>query len=168
MKYHPDNQEEIDKIHQVLIDTMRNGNGVAEVCDKLDIAESTFYCWVNEYPKFSEAYQLARTYCKAWWQRELHDNLNSKHWNERAWRLQVFNRFSESHCEGRRITLKKLREAKGYNDIGEAIKNAMADGEVTPDEAYKISQVIMNDANLKERTVWEDRLVELEKHQAKK
>ena len=153
MKYHPDNQEEVAKIHKVLIDTMREGHGIAEVCINLDIAESTFFNWINEHPKFSEAYKLARTFCRGWWERTLRDNVNNKNFNDRAWRLQVHNRFPATHCEGRRITLKKLREAKGYNDIGEAIKNAMADGEVTPDEALKISQGIMNDANLKERTV---------------
>ena len=37
MKYHPDDKEGIDKIHQVLIDTMKDGHGVAEVCLNLEI-----------------------------------------------------------------------------------------------------------------------------------
>ena len=168
MKYHPDNQAEVDNIHQVVIDTMRDGHGVAEVCLTLEIVEKTFYNWVNQHPNFSEAYKLARTYCRAWWERKLHDNVASKNFNERAWRLQVHNRFSEIYCEGRKVKIKKLRETKSYSEDGQAIKHAIADGEITPDEAWKIMQMLVADANLKERTELEARLVELEKCEGKR
>ncbi len=168
IKYPPDNQEAIDKIHQRVIDTMKDGHGVAQVCVNLGIAERTFYYWVNQHPKFNEVYQLARTYCRAWWELRLHDNVDNRNFNERAWTRQVHNRFSETYCEGRKVKLKKLRETKSYSEDGQAIKYAIADGELTPDEALKIMQMLVADTNLKERTELEARLVELEKCEGKR
>lgn len=44
-----------------------NGESVAEVAVKLGIGRTTFYNWVDKYPKFKEAYAQGQFICEAWW-----------------------------------------------------------------------------------------------------
>ena len=67
------------------------------------------------------------------------------------------------HCEGRKIRLEKLLASKSYTDDDQAIKEAIADGEITPDEGLQTIQTIAIGAKLKEATELEERLVEIEK-----
>lgn len=50
-----------------LPDLMAHGEAAVEVMAHFGITKPTFYQWLEKYPEFREAYDLARVKSEAWW-----------------------------------------------------------------------------------------------------
>lgn len=56
----------VDMCHE-LPRLFAKGESVAEVCAMMDIGRTTFYDWVERYPKFRRAYDVGAFLSEAWW-----------------------------------------------------------------------------------------------------
>ena len=97
---------------ETLPDMMAKGESVCSVCKKWGISRRVFYKWLDEIPEFAEAYELAKTYCQAWWEETGRQGLYDKtftdfdedgkkvktttvHINDRVWARNMCARFSD-------------------------------------------------------------------------
>ena len=71
----------------------------------LDISRSTFDRWLEANEDFREAFELADTYSQAFWEEVGFGGVGNKFFNDRAWSLQVRNRFPHSYKESRELEL---------------------------------------------------------------
>jgi len=55
------------KLANGLTEMFESGQSVAEVCLELRIGRTTFYNWVDKYPKFKRAYEEGAFISEAWW-----------------------------------------------------------------------------------------------------
>ena len=63
-KYKPEYAERLPEMFS-------EGQDVLEVCKALGIHRSCFYQWVDKYPEFKAAYELAKEASHAWWHERL-------------------------------------------------------------------------------------------------
>ncbi len=165
--YVTDDLELIQHIHQIVLDTYKRGLGPACICAELGISLSTFQSWRKKHPQFKKVCEMGVTYSVAYWDRLGTTGMQQKNFNERHYKNMTCNKHSEYFCESQRPTLQGLRACKTAHEAGTAVMLCLANGEITPDEALKISQCFTNLANLKEKTELEGRLIELEKKSRK-
>lgn len=70
-----------DDLPEKLIQAMYNGMSVERFCRQIRISKDTFYSWVKERKEFSDAFNLGRSDCEAFWEEWLVDRLESKNVN---------------------------------------------------------------------------------------
>lgn len=148
---------------KIALDILSDGYGTEEVCWRLKICEDTYYEWRNTHPDFKDATIRGRTYGIAKWNREGKTNVGNKEYNEKMYTRLTTHLYPSRWPQNRHVDLPGLADAKTYTEKGEAVIQALATGGLSPDEALKISQTVMNGATLKEKTELENRLVEVEK-----
>ena len=68
-------------------------------------ARSTFDRWLEANEDFREAWELADTHSQAFWEEIGFGGVGNKFFNDRAWSLQVRNRFPHSYKESRELEL---------------------------------------------------------------
>ena len=147
---------------EMAYDILAQGDGVAAVCAALNIAASTYARWLNEYPDFNSACSRGRMLGKAWWDKKGKKHVGDKNFNDRLYATRVAQLYWREFRTGH-VLIPKLAKAKTYTDKGNAIIEALANGEISPDNALKSAQTVMAGATLKEKTELEERLVEIEK-----
>ena len=80
-----------------LIDCMRQGMSVVEVCCELGIAEDTFYDWSDPVsPRFNEAFseaiKIGNQFYRAWWVSQGKLGLRDREFNTALWIFNAKNR----------------------------------------------------------------------------
>ena len=81
----------------------KTGKSKAQCAAHLDISRSTFDRYLETYEAFREAWELADTYAQAFWEDIGLGGVGNKFFNDRAWSLQVRNRWSHSYKENREL-----------------------------------------------------------------
>jgi hypothetical protein len=82
------------------------GRSKTQMASHLNIARSTFDAWLGQHDEFKEAWELADTHAQAFWETIGLDGIGKGHtFNDRAWSLQVRNRFAHSYKENRELEL---------------------------------------------------------------
>lgn len=51
----------------LLVEYMRDGKHMIQVCSRLEIGVTKFYEWVKEYPDFADAFQRGKAHSCNWW-----------------------------------------------------------------------------------------------------
>lgn len=69
----------------------------------LDISRSTFDRWLEANEAFRESWELADTHAQAFWEEIGFGGVGNKFFNDRAWALQVKNRFAHSYKDDRSL-----------------------------------------------------------------
>ena len=64
-----------------------------EALADLGIWEDTFYRWVKEIPKFTEAVKIGTQLSRMWWERQGRLSLRDKDFNHGLWYMNMKNRF---------------------------------------------------------------------------
>jgi transposase len=103
-----------------LVDLMREGASIEEVCYELNIGKQTLYDWVEKYPEFSDAKKRGVELSKAWWMRQGRTKLENKNFNYTGWYMNMKNRFGWSdktvnenkNTEVHKVDLDKLTDAE--------------------------------------------------------
>jgi hypothetical protein len=54
---------------QAVIDHMADGASLTSFAAEISIARSTINEWISEHPEFSEAVNIAKAKCAAWWEK---------------------------------------------------------------------------------------------------
>ena len=89
-----------------IIEMGKRGRSKAQCASALDISRSTFDRWLEANEDFREAWELADTHSQAFWENIGMAGLGKGHtFNDRAWSLQVRNRFPHSYKESRELEL---------------------------------------------------------------
>jgi DNA-binding XRE family transcriptional regulator len=78
-----------------VVDLMREGASIAEVCAELGIHKDTFYKWEKdpEKPEFTDSVKTGRVLSEAWWTRAGRENLYESKFNHGLWYMNMKNRF---------------------------------------------------------------------------
>ncbi len=150
------------EMDEIAYNILAQGDGVASVCAALNICAGTYANWLNEYSNFKSACSRGRMLGAEWWEKTGKNHLADKNFNDRLYNARVGQLYWREFKTGH-VLIPKLAKAKTYTEKGDAIIEALAKGEISPDNALKASQVVMAGATLKEKTELEARLVEIEK-----
>lgn len=77
----------------VVVEMMRDGASMAEVCAELDICFESFQSYRREYPEFAAAVSTGERLSQAWWERAGRTNLQNKEFSYTGWYMNMKNRF---------------------------------------------------------------------------
>jgi hypothetical protein len=83
----------------------KKGKSKAQCAAHLNISRSTFDRWLEANEDFRESWELSDTYAQAFWEEIGLGGVGNKFFNDRAWSLQVRNRWSHSYKENRELEL---------------------------------------------------------------
>lgn len=84
------------EVCDTIVQIMREGRFVAEVCAELGIHKDTFYQWVKKHPEFADSYKLGRVVCEAWWANQGRINLHNDKFNVKIWDRYMRTAFRDS------------------------------------------------------------------------
>jgi DNA-binding XRE family transcriptional regulator len=90
---------------ETIIALGKKGKSKTQMAAHLDISRSTFDRWLEANEDFKESWELADTHAQAFWEEIGFGGVGNKFFNDRAWSLQVRNRFAHSYKENRELEL---------------------------------------------------------------
>jgi len=76
-----------------LVELMKQGAAIEELCLEFDVCEKTLYNWFNAHPDFLQAKKRGVAFSKAWWMKNGRLNLENKEFNYTGWYMNMKNRF---------------------------------------------------------------------------
>lgn len=107
----------------VLLDLMKQGASIYELCLEFEVCEQTIYNWFKEHPEFLESKKKGLSFSRGWWERQGRTNLKDKDFNYTGWYMNMKNRFgwadkSENKNDNKNYNSKELtaEEIKRIND----------------------------------------------------
>lgn len=89
-----------------LLELMKEGASMEEICLELDICKQTLYTWFKKHPELLDAKKKGKTFSEGWWKREGRVNLQNKDFNSTLWYMNMKNRFGWSDKTETDITSK--------------------------------------------------------------
>lgn len=143
-----------------LVSLMAKGHTTPMLCKALKISRSTLYQWQEDHPDFKKAYEYGKTLREAHHDEIAIHNYENPKFNPVTW--QMMGRKYFGYSEYRAIKLPKMHKATNYQEKAQVAMEAMANGEITPNEALIISQVCANHAKTEAETELVKRLEALE------
>lgn len=93
-----------------VIELMREGASIEEVCYELDIAKQTFYNWCEKYPELMDAKKRGTDLACGWWMKQGRVNLKDRDFSSTLFYMNMKNRFkwSDKHEVDNNVTLKEF------------------------------------------------------------
>lgn len=79
---------------ETIVDLMKDGASIAEVCRELNVAKDTFYNWKKKHPKFSDAIKEGLSLSQGWWEMKGRTGLDGSV-NSTMWFMNMKNRFGK-------------------------------------------------------------------------
>lgn len=146
----------------LLIEIFDRGEDIAMFCSHIGIGRSTFYDWINTYPAFAAAYEIAREASRTRWEYMggLERGIVDNSFNTTLWSINMRNRFD--YTEHRRLKIAGMKEAKTIQEQQQVLANEIAEGRLTAPEAMQMTNVILGAVKIEEATEVKDRLSVLE------
>jgi hypothetical protein len=96
-KYSP-NQVYDPRYHPYeVIELMKDGKSITQVCAAFEITRTTFYEWKSKHPEFEKAAELAVVKSQAWWEEKLKEGAigEIKHFDAKATSFAMSARFDD-------------------------------------------------------------------------
>lgn len=91
---------------EVVEDLGRQGKSRTQIAAFLNVCRNTLSNWEEQHPDFLRAMSRAREYSMAWWEEAGQKGMFfGAMFNDRAWSLQVRNRFPDDYKESRELEL---------------------------------------------------------------
>ena len=144
-----------DKMCLEIIEMFARGKTRSHFCGTHTICAETFETWLKRHPMFAKAYQVAHERA-----RQFYDNLRQEYlvqeFEGASINWGLFNRMYNTRFnipDKRAVKVKGLGKSKDEREMLEHLMNAVAEGELTPDEAQKLGSLI--DVSLKVKGVQE-------------
>lgn len=82
-----------EEYKQKVVDFMKQGYSIAEICLELDISRTTFYNWCDENKEFLDTKKKGEDFSEGWWMKQGRENLKDKDFNYTGWYMNMKNRF---------------------------------------------------------------------------
>lgn len=82
-----------EEYNQKVIDLMKEGCSIAEICLELDICRQTFYNWCDENKEFLDTKKKGKDFSEGWWMKQGRKNLENKDFSYTGWYMNMKNRF---------------------------------------------------------------------------
>jgi len=106
-----------------LLELMKEGASIYELCLEFEVCEKTIYNWFEEYPEFLQSKKKGLAYSRGWWEKQGRINLKDKDFNYTGWYMNMKNRFgwadkTENKNENINLNSHQLtpQEIKALND----------------------------------------------------
>jgi|LauGreDrversion4_2_1035121.scaffolds.fasta_scaffold18263_6 hypothetical protein len=140
---------EAEKHIGLLYDTFIVGEAISAFCAEALISQSTFFKWKQDYPEFKEAYDIAINFAENFWNKL---PSNTADFNFNYWHINMRNRFG--------FGKPRLYFAKNADPLQmfETIKEALADQEISIQDAVQLATIAKNEADIKKGVI-EDKAV---------
>lgn len=126
-----------------LINMFQQGKTRAAFCARHNISEQGFSQWVEKYPLFADAYDVALAKAKKYYEDIAHDHLIEEHQGPKL-NTKLFGMIMRNRFEMPQNRIVKLRgmAARTSEDKLNAICEAIEAGSITPDEAQKLASLV--------------------------
>lgn len=155
------------KYCDVLIEHGKKGHSFAEFCAEVGVSEITGRSW-RKHAEFMEAYNQFIAYSKAWWNQQAQAHLTTyvdakeggTKFDTNLFKFITGGRFGMSHQPD--IDLPEL-ETGSFDKKHRAALRALARGQITPNQASVISQMLKDAIEIEMHTTMSNRLDEVEK-----
>jgi len=82
-----------DDLPDKIIEFMRTGMSIEEVCYELKICKQTFYNWCDIYPEFLDAKKKGVDFACGWWMKQAREALRDKEFSATLFYMNMKNRF---------------------------------------------------------------------------
>lgn len=156
-----------DKMCLEIIEMFAAGKTRSHFCGTHLIAEDTFQKWLKVHPLFARAYKIAHERA-----RQFYDNLRQQYlvqeFDGASINWGLFNRMYNTRFnipDKRKVKVKGLGKSKDEREMLEHLMRAVADGELTPDEAQKLGGLIDISIKVKASQELEERIAQIEQAQ---
>ena len=146
----------------MLYELFSSGKSLAAFCVEADIAQSTFYYWLNSFPEFEEAYSKANMQAQLYWEELGMKNLNAKAFQFYIWSSTMRNRFYLS--EKRKVRGKEIANAPTARDKYKILLQEVANGNLTSTELAQLVNAIFTGTKINKETELENKVAELEQY----
>lgn len=152
VKYH-------DEMPGFLILHYKDGRTKVEFCADHEIVTDTFDHWCDKHPEFAEAHKRGKILAEAFWINLYRKNIMNKDFNEGLFKHYMGGRFG--HRNG------KTPKLKGFGQGGFTALKALLDvcekGKIDPKDLSALSNVLLAEVEIKDRTEMWQRIKQLEK-----
>lgn len=136
------------------------GATVYEMADKCDVCTETLYEWARTHEEFSVAFTRARDKSKAYAMKFLKENMHDKWFKEKA--ADMWLKYGLRFSDQRKLRLSKYAKEKDRSKKAKMIDEYFSKGEITLDEATKMSDINRKGIEADKLVSIEDRLAILE------
>ena len=144
----------------------RTGATVFAMSEACGVDETTLYEWNHVHPDFSQSLTRAKQLSKEFWYNFGQEKIESQHFKEKTFEMLL--RLKCSIPEKRRIKLKALNKSQTHSEQMSTIIEMLRNGELAPDEAKTLSDVIKARANVDEVTELRKLIEQYEKEAGKR
>lgn len=156
-----------------IISMFELGKTRSQFCAKHTISNNTFEAWRKRHKLFDRACEVAHECARAYFDQlrdsHLEQEIDLENKSMTGINHALFNRMYNTRFnipDKRAIRIKGLGKSKDEREMLKCLMNAIAEGELTPDEAQKLAGLIDVSLKIKNTQEMEDRLATLERSQA--
>lgn len=142
-----------------IIDYLSRGKSPVRFMADHDMSKSTFYEYLDKYPPFAEAYQIAKTKAEAYYADMIEDQMGNPDFQYPVYKHLVGSRFGDY---GRIKVHTRGLQTKNIMKSFDAIMKQFTHGDIDLDDLKKIIEFFMSVATLKEREELTKRIEALE------
>lgn len=101
-----------EEYKDVLLQLMREGASLEEVCLELNVCRQTLYNWFEKHPEFLDTKKKGVEFSKGWWMKQGRTQLENKDFNYTGWYMNMKNRFNwtdrvDATTKGKEISQKQ-------------------------------------------------------------
>lgn len=82
-----------EEYKQRVLELMKEGCSISEICLELDICRKTFYNWCEENEEFLHTKKKGEDFSEGWWMKQGRTNLKNKEFSYTGWYMNMKNRF---------------------------------------------------------------------------
>ncbi len=150
-----------DEMCEELIEMFSEGKTQAQFCAKHSIATDTFQKWRKSHKAFDRACLLAHNKARDYYDNMRHENLLDPTVNWNTFNKMYSCRFNIA--DKRTVRVDGFGTAKDERAMLKCLNRALANEELTPDEAQKLTSLVDMSLKVKQTCELEDRLITLEK-----
>lgn len=150
------NNEFNEKYCDLLIEQMSQGKTMVQFCAHIGKSKQTFYAWLDRYKEFSAAYEIAKVKAEAYWTERADENVDNPDFNFGHIRWLMGNRFGVTKHRNQRLS--KYINTKDLIGSFNKLVKASNSGEINIEELRLNVSILLELANLKEKTELEERM----------
>lgn len=149
-----------------LLELSKEGKLIVEIAAHFKVTYHTLLNWSKSNQEFKEAYEVAKTYIKAWWINKARESLYDKDFSSTLWSMLVQSIGITTRA--RTVELLSLQDEKkictqNAPQIAKLLVKECACGNLSPQEAVNLINALGNVVKMEEAVILKERVEEIEK-----